>query len=48
VLQDSYHVITLDRQRQLVTNLTCEFAHRIAAGMADVKSGPDFGEEAAA
>jgi hypothetical protein len=33
VLNDSYHLVTLDRQRQLVVARTLEFAQRLQEGI---------------
>jgi carboxylesterase len=33
VLDDSYHLVTLDRQRQIVVARTLEFAHRLHQGV---------------
>lgn len=39
VLDDSYHIITLDRQRAIVIERSAEFARRIAAGVARAAAG---------
>jgi carboxylesterase len=33
VLNDSYHIVTLDRQRQVVVDRTLEFAQRLQTGI---------------
>lgn len=48
VLEDSYHLVTIDRQRSVVLERTAEFVRRILAASQDLGNGRDLVETAAA
>ncbi len=45
VLDDSYHLVTLDRQRQIVVARTLEFAARLQRGILHTLAPEDEAEE---